>query len=138
MQALYQLSYSPLDAVADLSGVRTCRQRLVSVQDLSASPVVAEHRLRQGSGVVLQQARLVAAAAQNRPGAVRQRTDCSPEFFGEAEHPRGAQPARRAVVPRARARSEEKIASGRSAASSRAARSACCSATESSGMSLWP
>ena len=47
MQALYQLSYSP-SAVA-LTG----QQRHASVQDLRRSAVVAEHRLGQCSGVVL-------------------------------------------------------------------------------------
>ena len=59
MQALYQLSYSPVVAVTGRAG----QQRHASVQDLSGSAVVAEDGLGEGSGVVFYEAPLAAAAA---------------------------------------------------------------------------
>ena len=88
MQALYQLSYSP-SAVASVR-----RQRHASVQDLAVSAVVAEHRLGQGAGVVLDEAPPATPAAQDRPGAVRERANHAPEFLGQAEQARGAQAQR--------------------------------------------
>src|SRR5689334_3103888 len=92
MQALYQLSYSP-SAVAS-----TRLQRLASVQDLTRSAVVAEHWLRECSGVVLNEPPPAAPAAEDRPGAVGQRADRAPEIFGKAEQASGAQAQRRSVA----------------------------------------
>ena len=78
MQALYQLSYSP----SAVTSVR--RQRHASVQDLAVSAVVAEHRLGQGAGVVLDEAPPPTPAAQDRPGAVREGANHAPEFLGQA------------------------------------------------------
>src|SRR5215467_4016593 len=92
MQALYQLSYSP-SAVASVR-----RQRHASVQDLAVSAVVAEHRLGQGAGVVLDEAPPATPAGQDRPGAVREGANHAPEFLGEAEQARGAQAQRCTVA----------------------------------------
>jgi hypothetical protein len=85
MQALYQLSYSPT-AVA--SGDR--QQRHASVQDLGRSTVIAENRLRECPGVVLDEAPTATAPAEHRPGAVRQRAYHVPQILGQAEQARGS------------------------------------------------
>src|SRR5215471_13428672 len=88
MQALYQLSYSPSAVVS----IR--RQRHASVQDPTRSAVVAEHRLGQGAGVVLDEPPPATPTAEDRPGAVRQRANHAPEFLGEAEQAPSAQAQR--------------------------------------------
>src|ERR1035438_8830339 len=100
MQALYQLSYSPGNARA--TGTRTGVSIPVSrtppnIMD-TRSAVVAEHRLRQRPGVVLDQPPLPVPARHHRPGAVGQRPDDAPEVLGEAQQARGTQSDGRAVA----------------------------------------
>src|ERR1035438_497225 len=93
MQALYQLSYSPLAAthVEPPAARRQCTRPW-------RSAVVAQHRFGKGSGVVLEQAPAVTAAAENRPGAIRQRADRAPQLFWQAEQPCRPEPDGRAMA----------------------------------------
>ena len=91
MQALYQLSYSPGNARA--TGTRTGVSIPVprtppNIMD-TTSAVVAEHRLGQRPGIVLDQTPLPVTAGDDRPGAVGQRADDSPQVLGEAQQPGG-------------------------------------------------
>src|SRR5690242_18797615 len=92
MQALYQLSYSPSAAAS------TRQQRHASVQDLRRSAVVAENRFGQCSGVVLHEPPPAAPTAEDRPGAVGQWADRTPQFFGESEQTGGTQAQRCSVA----------------------------------------
>src|ERR1035438_9520891 len=84
---------SPNGAIAPwLPRTSTRPQRHASVQDPRRLAVVAQHRLGKGSGVVLEQAPAIAAAAEDRPCAVRQRPDRAPQVFWQAKQPRGAEP----------------------------------------------
>src|SRR5690349_7415834 len=92
MQALYQLSYSPLRHAAEPHGVPPClagRTRRTLACDLPESEirvpaaarpsvVVAEHRLRQGAGVVLEQAPAPYALAEDGPAAVGEPAEAFP------------------------------------------------------------
>ena len=105
MQALYQLSYSP--GIAHVTGTRTgvsipvpraLSNKLdtgpsdatrTGSHDPRTSAVVAEHRLRQRSRVVLDQPPVPMPAGHDRPGAVGQRPDDAPEVLREAKQPGG-------------------------------------------------
>src|SRR5580704_2807106 len=108
MQALYQLSYSP--GIAHVTGTRTGVSIPVpwtlsnnldtdprdATQPAPQAPhhprtsaVVAEHRLRQRSRVVLDQPPAPMPAGHDRPGAVSQRPNGAPQVLGEAKQPGG-------------------------------------------------
>src|SRR4051794_30660630 len=86
MQALYQLSYSP-----ELRRAGALRTRRSLAGDLPQkeirSVVVAEYRLRQRPGVVLQEPPAARALAQHRPAAVGQPAERLPGIRAEAEQP---------------------------------------------------
>ena len=100
MQALYQLSYSPWDARRECLVARTGsvssatpvyrtplrhNEPWATTDPKVISAVVAQHGLGKGPRVVLEHPPSGPAHANQRPRAVCQRPERSPELLGHAE-----------------------------------------------------